>query len=102
LLSGRVHGADYPERRRWTRTRRKEAISQNPEPPRWQPQPDGSRIRHSNGIRIVDRTRDALPAVEPSPIEHLVTWQEPGGHVLVLGLDAGCKPISLTTMYAYL
>jgi hypothetical protein len=83
--------------------RRNEAISQNPESPQWQPQPDGSRIRHSNGIRIVDRTRQpALPAVEPSPIEHLVTWQEPGGHVLVLGLDAGCKPISLTTMYAYL
>ncbi|MCW2953524.1 MAG: hypothetical protein JWQ48_2694 [Conexibacter sp.] len=88
---------------RRTRTRRNEAIRPNPEPPRWQSQPDGSRIRHSNGIRIVDRTRDATFAtVEPNPIEHLVTWQEPGGNVLVLGLDAGCRPISLTTMYAYL
>jgi hypothetical protein len=48
------------------------------------------------------------PTLPPAPddeapvIEHLVTWQEEGGHVVVLGLDATCRPAYLTTLYSYL
>jgi hypothetical protein len=62
--------------------------------PSWEPQPDGSRVRFSNGIRIVDRTRRAAVA----RIEHLVALQEPDGAVVVVGLDAGCRPIYTTTL----
>ena len=42
----------------------------------WSEQPDGSRARHENGIRI-------------SRIEHLVTWKdEQAGEVVVMGVDA--------------
>jgi hypothetical protein len=64
--------------------------------PEWEEQPDGSRIRLSNGIRITDRRR----ASEPSrpEIEHLVADQEPGGAVVILGLDAGGKPVYTTIL----
>jgi hypothetical protein len=35
------------------------------------------------------------------PIEHLVTWQEAGGRVGLLALDADCRPVSITTLFAY-
>jgi hypothetical protein len=35
-------------------------------------------------------------------VEHLVTWQEPGGRVVVLALDADCKPLSISVLYSYL
>jgi hypothetical protein len=35
-------------------------------------------------------------------IEHLVTWQEPGGRVIVLGLGAACRPPSISVLYAHL
>jgi hypothetical protein len=54
--------------------------------PRWDEQPDGSRTRRSNGIRIVDRT-------SRTGIEHLVAEQQADGSVVVVGLDAGCRPI---------
>jgi hypothetical protein len=62
--------------------------------PNWEYQPDGSRVRLSNGIRIVDRTSRAAA----SRIEHLFALQEPDGAVVVVGLDAGCRPIYTTTM----
>ena len=58
----------------------------------WSEQPDGSRIRYENGIRIVDRTTR-------SRIEHLVTWQdEQAGHVVVMGVDARCRPVYITAL----
>jgi hypothetical protein len=63
----------------------------------WSDQPDGSRARDTNGIRIVDRTTGAVR----TRVEHLVTWQEEGGRVVFLGLDEGCRPVTLTTMYSY-
>ena len=66
--------------------------------PDWKDQPDGSRMRVSNGIRIVDRTTRRAEG----DVEHLVTWQEDGGKVVVLGLDRACRPVTLTTMYSYL
>jgi hypothetical protein len=38
---------------------------------------------------------------ETPVIEHLATWQEEGGHVVVLGLDATCRPSHLTTLHDY-
>jgi hypothetical protein len=58
----------------------------------WIEMPDGSRARFDNGIRIVDRTRRHRPAA----IEHLVTWPEPGGDVVVMGLDVSCRPVYIT------
>lgn len=87
---------DHPQRR-------SRAISENAEQHQWEQQPDGSRVRYANGIRIVDRgSRRALPEPPASDVEHLVTWQEEGGRVIVLGLDAACKPRTITTMYSYL
>lgn len=77
-------------------------IPESTEQPRWEEQPDGTRFRYANGIRIVDRSRRRLPEPPPSPVEHLVTWQEDGGRVIVLGLDASCRPHTITTMYSYL
>jgi hypothetical protein len=75
----------------------------NTQQPQWEEQPDGSRVRLANGIRIVDRTPrpdgDSRPR---SPIEHLVTWQEDGGRMVVLGLDVACKPVYTTALYSYL
>jgi hypothetical protein len=60
-------------------------------------------VRRSNGIRIIDRTVSRAGGdAPPTEIEHLVTWQEDGGVVVVLGLDVACRPVSMTTMYAYL
>jgi hypothetical protein len=61
--------------------------------PEWQDQPDGSRVRWENGIRIVDRTRRSRTA-----IEHLVTWPAAGGRHVVLGLDADCRPVYVTEL----
>jgi hypothetical protein len=34
-------------------------------------------------------------------IEHLVTWQEDDGRVIVvLGLDSACRPLSISVLYA--
>jgi hypothetical protein len=64
----------------------------------WKEQPDGSRVRWENGIRIVDRrTRRRDPE-----IEHLVTWPEQGGQVMVMGLDASCRPIYITALQSSL
>jgi hypothetical protein len=57
----------------------------------WSERPDGSRVRLENGIRIVDRTTR-------SRIEHLVTWQEESGHVVVMGVDARCRPVYVTAL----
>jgi hypothetical protein len=62
----------------------------------WHERPDGSRARLVNGIRLVDRSRQA-PVAEAA-IEHLVTWQENGGQMIVLGLDAGCRPVSIAAL----
>jgi hypothetical protein len=72
--------------------------------PRWEELPDGSRVRLANGIRIVDRTTRVRDVEEPEPtgIEHLVTWREDGGRVIVLGLDEACQPVYQTTLYDYL
>jgi hypothetical protein len=64
----------------------------------WSEQPDGSRVRWENGIRIVDRTtRRGGPE-----IEHLVTWPEQGGPVIVMGLDASCRPVYITALQSSL
>jgi hypothetical protein len=60
----------------------------------WVEQPDGSRVRRENGIRIVDRT--TRPPV--TGIEHLVTWQEQGGQMVVMGLDTSCRPVYITAL----
>jgi hypothetical protein len=60
----------------------------------WTELPDGSRARFDNGIRIVDRTKRPRPAA----IEHLVTWPEKGGDVIVMGLDASCRPVYITAL----
>ena len=57
-------------------------------------QPDGSRVRWDNGIRIVDRTT----RLRRPEIEHLVTWPEQGGQVMVMGLDASCRPVYITAL----
>jgi hypothetical protein len=62
--------------------------------PRWEEQPDGSRVRRSNGIRIVDRT---VRRAASGAIEHLVTWEDGEGTVL-MGLDAACRPVYLTRL----
>jgi hypothetical protein len=60
----------------------------------WTEQPDGSRVRYENGIRIVDRTT-RRPATD---IEHLVTWPEQSGQMVVMGLDASCRPVYITAL----
>jgi hypothetical protein len=60
----------------------------------WTEQPDGSRVRFDNGIRIVDRTTRH----PTTGIEHLVTWPEQGGQVVVMGLDASCRPVYITAL----
>jgi hypothetical protein len=56
----------------------------------WSEQPDGSRVRRVNGIRIIDRT---------ARIQHLVTWQdEQAGQVVVMGVDARCRPVYITAL----
>jgi hypothetical protein len=60
----------------------------------WSEQPDGSRVRWDNGIRIVDRTM----RIPKNEIEHLVTWPEQSGQVVVMGLDASCRPIYITAL----
>jgi hypothetical protein len=60
----------------------------------WSELPDGSRVRWDNGIRIVDRTQ-RRPA---PPIEHLVSWPEQTGQVVVMGLDASCRPVYITAL----
>jgi len=64
-------------------------------PPEWEDQPDGSRIRIVDGIRIVDR-RDR--AEQSAPIEHLVAREEADGRVVILGLDVDCRAVYTTTL----
>ena len=65
----------------------------------WKAQPDGSRVKLSNGIRIVDRSAIPKQALdEASSIEHLVTWQEDDGSVVVIGLDAMCQAVYSTVL----
>ncbi|MEN3279897.1 MAG: hypothetical protein V7607_1037 [Solirubrobacteraceae bacterium] len=64
--------------------------------PEWEERPDGSRVRVVNGIRIVDRSDRAD---RPGPIEHLVARQEEDGRVVILGLDADCRPVYTTTLH---
>jgi hypothetical protein len=74
--------------------------------PQWEQQPDGSRVRFVNGIRIIDRTGHAqreLAAMEQlerahAAIEHLVALQEPDGQVVILGLDPTCRPVYRTVL----
>jgi hypothetical protein len=60
----------------------------------WSEQPDGSRVRWDNGIRIVDRT--LRPPT--TGIEHLVTWPEQSGQMVIMGLDASCRPVYITAL----
>ena len=67
--------------------------------PEWKMQPDGSRVRLSNGITIIDRSaRGAAAAGAASDIEHLITWRQAEGEVVILGLDEDCHPIYATTL----
>jgi hypothetical protein len=59
----------------------------NADHPQWEPQPDGSRTKISDGIRITVRPARAEPR-----IEHLITWQE-RRETRILGLDASCTPV---------
>jgi hypothetical protein len=74
-------------------------MPENTTQPQWEERPDGSRMRLHNGIRIIDRTPRGP---DPSRIEHLVAQPEAGGRLVILGLDARCKPIYQTTLYGYL
>ena len=74
-------------------------IPENMRQPEWKMQPDGSRVRLSNGITIIDRSaRGAAAAGAPSDIEHLITWRQAEGEVVILGLDDDCRPIYATTL----
>jgi hypothetical protein len=64
----------------------------NADHPTWEPQPDGSRIKITNGIRITLRASRAA-----ARIEHLVAWQE-RGETRILGLDASCRPVYETSL----
>lgn len=67
--------------------------------PEWRTQPDGSRVRLSNGIRIVDRSAIPQKALDDaSSIEHLVTWKDEEGRVVIIGLDAGCRAVYSTVL----
>jgi hypothetical protein len=57
---------------------------------------------HRNSVSVMEPTLPPAPDQEAPVIEHLVTWQEDGGHVVVLGLDESCRPAYLTTLYSYL
>ena len=71
-------------------------MPENTQQPMWEEQPDGSRVKMTNGIRIIDRTvRTERPKRE---IEHLVAHEEEGGLVVILGLDAACRPVYQATL----
>jgi hypothetical protein len=91
---------DPSRRRPATRPGKDPPIPENPQDPIWDRRPDGSRVRLSNGIRIVDRT-GARPAAGDAAIEHLVTWRDEVGSVIVLGLDETCRPVYTTTLFDY-
>jgi hypothetical protein len=75
------------------------ALPEDTKHPKWEERPDGSRTRKVNGIRIVDRTT----AADPRPgIEHLVAEHDEGGRVRIVGLDADCRPVYVTTLFGYL
>jgi hypothetical protein len=42
-----------------------------------------------------------LPEPGPTPIEHLVTHQDEGGQVIVVGLDVDCRPVYTTALFDY-
>lgn len=60
----------------------------------WQRQPDGSRSRRINGIRVTvgggRRPRDE--------IAHLVAHRETGGALVVIGLNHACQPVYQATL----
>lgn len=61
--------------------------------------PDGSRARLSNEIRIVGRSAISQEALDKaSAIEHLITWQDDDGSVVVIGLDAMCQAVYSTVL----
>jgi hypothetical protein len=71
-------------------TRREGTMPDDTTQPRWEHQPDGSRTKITNGIRITDRTRRRR-----APIEHLLAHEE-HGHAVIVGLDALCRPVYVT------
>jgi hypothetical protein len=72
-------------------------LPEHTEHPKWEERPDGSRTRKVNGIRIVDRTRATDRG--GAAIEHLLAEEDDGGHVKILGLDAACRPVYVTTLF---
>lgn len=60
--------------------------------PAWEQQPDGSRTRIINGIRITLQPSRSRPE-----LEHLVTWQD-SGQMRILGLDRSCRPVYETSL----
>ena len=63
--------------------------------------PDGPRAGLSNGIRIVGRSAITQQALdEASRIQHLVTWKEDEGAVVIIGLDAACQAVYSTVLYS--
>jgi hypothetical protein len=71
-------------------------MAENMQQPEWEERADGSRVRFVNGIRIVDRSDRTEP--RRAQIEHLVARPEEDGRVVILGLDAGCRPVYSTTL----
>jgi hypothetical protein len=106
-VRGRVPAPIRPVGARATRPGKDPPIPENPQDPIWDHRPDGSRVRLSNGIRIVDRTgghgagRPGGGDAAGDAIEHLVTWRGEGGTVIVLGLDETCRPVYTTTLFDY-
>lgn len=75
-------------------------MPENPPQPEWEMQPDGSRVGLPNGIRIVGRSAIPQQALdEASRIEHLVTWKDDEGAVVIIGLDAACRAVYSTVLY---
>ena len=77
---------------------RNEPIADNAKQPEWDEQPDGSRVRLSNGIRIVDRSRRLSGDQQQPLIEHLVASPQEDGQLVILGLDGACKTVYMTTL----
>jgi hypothetical protein len=68
-----------------------------PQQPEWEEREDGSRVRIVNGIKIVDCSDRSEPP--RGPIEHLVAREEEGGRLVILGLNAECRPVYTTTLH---
>ena len=48
--------------------------------------------------RMHEKHNETAP--RDTPVEHLVTWQESPARMVVLALDAACRPVSITTFCA--